>query len=338
MAVTARRVVARLFAVAAGIACAVTLVSMIRSNQWWVRILDFPRVAEMLAIALIAVGCAVVLRRWRWPVLAALALAALWQGWRIYPYVPFAPVESTAIGRGRPIASTDCFRVLGLNVLQSNQRHAAVARLIARERPDVLLLMETDPGWARTLAPILRGYPHRLLRPLDNTYGMILASRLPVAAATMVDITDHRTPTVYARLATRSGRRFDYIGLHPRPPRPGQDTRRRDAKIMAAAHAFREPGVPVLAMGDFNDVAWSRTTQGFKHAGGFVDPRVGRGSYPTFPSAFIALGWPLDQLFLTPDLVSRSLRIGEDVGSDHRPLIADLCLAAPPRAAPAAAT
>lgn len=321
---TIRVVLAWSFGILAALACSVTLLSMVRSNQWWIRVLDFPRLLELLAIGFTALGCLLFLRRWRWPVLAALALAAVWQAWRLWPYMPVAPAE-TALAR-HDADPRSCFTVLGLNVLQSNRDYAATIAMIERERPDVLLLMETDVRWATALAPVLSRYPHRLLRPIDNTYGMIFATRLPVKEARMVAIFDRDTPTLYAQLETRAGRAFAYVGLHPRPPRPDQDTAVRDAKIERAALAIAHSPLPAVAMGDFNDVAWSHTTQLFKRVGGFMDPRAGRGSFATFPAGHVALGWPLDQLFVTPEFAVRRLDVLENVGSDHRPLAAALCL------------
>lgn len=308
------------------VAVTLTLISLLATDIWWIQLLDFPRFLSMIAIASIALGCIIFVRRGRGTLIAMLAGAIALQGWRIYPYFVFAPTEVTQQRAAANARSASCFTLLGLNVYQYNRDYAATLRLIEREKPDILLLMETDANWVTALAPILHTYPHRLLRPLDNTYGLVFASRLPVRWAGTKNITDQNTPTVYAQLATRDGQRFDYIGLHPRPPKPGQDTTLRDRKIARAARAVSDHGVPVLAMGDFNDVPWSRTTQTFKRTGGFRDPRVGRGSYPTFPAKFVALGWPLDQLFFTPQFTFQSLRVLDNVGSDHRPLVAALCL------------
>ena len=168
------------------------------------------------------------------------------------------------------------------------------------------------------------------MRPLGNTYGMVFATNLPLLSAETQNITDQDTPTLYARLATRDGKPFDYIGLHPRPPVPGQDTDLRDRKIEHAALLVGDSQVPKIAMGDFNDVAWSRTTQLFKQVGGFLDPRIGRGSYPSFPAKYASFGWPLDQIFLSSGFTFRDLQILENVGSDHRPLAATICLSGNP--------
>lgn len=322
-----RKAGAWIFGALAAAACAITLISTLRSNQGWIRVLDFPRLLELITIAAVAVGCAIFLGRWRLPALAALLLAAGWQVWRIFPYIAIAKAEVMRADEVGGMDPRSCFSVFGLNVLQSNRDYAATIAAIDREQPDVLLLMETDEGWERSLAPVLARYPYRLLRPIDNTYGMLFATRLHVRSARMVDITDRDTPTVYAVLATPNGQTFGYVGLHPRPPLPGQNTDRRDAKIEGAALAIdRVRQLPAMAMGDFNDVAWSRTTQLFKNVSGFLDPRIGRGSYPTFPARYAAVGWPLDQLFVSPGFTYRSLRVLENVGSDHRPLAAALCL------------
>jgi endonuclease/exonuclease/phosphatase (EEP) superfamily protein YafD len=300
---------------------------LIEADSWWIRLFDYTRLHSLFLIALVAMGCLVCIRRRRAALLVMLGVAAAVQCWRIYPYFGFAPTEMAMAAATSP--GTSCLTVLGLNVLQRNHDHEPTLRLIERVKPDILFLMETDAGWAAALAPALKSYPHRLLRPLDNTYGLIFASRLPVKWALTKDTTEQNTPTVYGRLATRDGKEFNFIGLHPRPPLPGQNTTLRDRKIGLAAKTVDSEGLPVLAMGDFNDVPWSRTTQTFKLTGGFRDPRIGRGNYATFPSDYVAVGWPLDQLFLTPEFTFRSLRIGASVGSDHRPLVAQVCLAPP---------
>ncbi|SFP60086.1 endonuclease/exonuclease/phosphatase family protein [Sphingomonas rubra] len=325
---TVRVIVGRLFATVACVLAVATLVSLIPSNSWWIRALDFPRLLILVAIGVTAIGVAVtMIGRWAWIVIAVLAFAAGLQAWRIYPYYWFAPVEVARADRVAPDDRASCFSVLGLNVYQHNRDYTPTRRLIDRMKPDILLLMETDQRWVSALAPSLVRYRTRVVRPLGNTYGLVFATNLPVRSAGTRNITDRDTPTLYARLSARDGRPFDYVGLHPRPPLPGQDTDLRDRKIEHAALAVADHDVPRMAMGDFNDVAWSRTTQLFKQVGGFLDPRIGRGSFPSFPADYVSLGWPLDQLFLSPGFTFRDLRILPDVHSDHRPLAATVCLA-----------
>lgn len=312
--------------VVAGLLILVTGLSIIESNEWWIRIWDFPR-AQILGGLIVAGGLSLWLDRhaWRWLAFGC-ALASAWQLYRIFPYTPLAPTE-LAFADDVSIRDGQCFSVLSLNVLQTNRDYGRTARLIDRVRPDILLLMETDTKWAQALAPQLQRYPHRIDRPLSNTYGIMFATRLPMQSGRVQTIAQADTPSIDAVLS--AGTPFRFIALHPRPPVPGQDTHARDAEIAIAARRAARTRIPVLAMGDFNDVAWSHTSRLFKRVGGYLDARIGRGTYATFPADFPLLGWPLDHLFVTPEFRVRTLDVLENVGSDHLPIHARVCLTGP---------
>lgn len=223
--------------------------------------------------------------------------------------------------------SASCFSALSLNVYQDNLDYARTERLIARENPDLLILLETDDRWAQALKRRLDDYPAVAARVLNNTYGMIVATRLKARRMSVQVLTEPGTPSVFAFLETREGTPFKFVALHPRPPNPANDTEERDAEIAIAARlAARTPGA-TLAIGDFNDVAWSHTSQLFKRIGGYLDPRVGRAPYATFPAGWPLLRWPLDHVFISPEFVVRSVRVLGDVGSDHLPIATNVCLA-----------
>lgn len=302
-----------------------TLLSTTDLNQWWIRIWDFPRVQILIAMVLAAIALWFLDRRWApWFPLILAGLSA-WQLYRVFPFTPFA---STQVAQTRPgeAHGDGCFTVLSLNVLQTNREYQRTADLIRRIDPDILMLMETDQAWADAMAPIMANYSNRIDRPLNNTYGIMLATRLPMNDATIQDLAQKDTPSVFATLMAGK-REFGVIGLHPRPPAPGQDTEERDAEIVVAAKRSRDLDMPVLALGDFNDVAWSDTTSLFMDIGSFLDPRIGRGTYATFPADKTWLGWPLDHLFVTEEFLLQKMSVGQSVGSDHRPVIAKLCLA-----------
>ncbi|MEG3168108.1 endonuclease/exonuclease/phosphatase family protein [Sphingomonas sp. LB3N6] len=317
------RIVIILIRVLASLLVAVTGLSLFESNEWWIRIWDFPRVQILAGLALTG-GLLLWLDRrvGRWTALLC-AVAAGWQLYRIFPYTPLARTE-LAFADDASVAKDKCFSVLSLNVLESNRDYRRTAQLIDRLHPDILLLMETDQRWADALATQLGRYPNRLERPISNTYGMIFATRLPMRDGRIETIAQKNTPSIHVELT--AGDSFRLIALHPRPPVPGQDTEARDAEIAIAAGRAARMKLPVLAIGDFNDVAWSHTSQLFKRVGGYLDARIGRGTFPTFPARTPLLGWPLDHMFVTPEFKVRNLEVTDDVGSDHLPIHSRVCL------------
>lgn len=309
--------------VLAALAATGTTLSLLTSYRWYIRMWDFPRVALILVAALALIMAIPVLTGLaRTVVVVAMVLVIGWQGFRIYPYTPLAKTEvAKAV-----INKENCLSAFSFNVLQTNRDYDRTIKLIDREDPDIVLLLETDEGWETALKPVIDRYPHRQSAPLGNLYGLIFLSRLPVEDAEITWLIDTETPSVFATISTNAGAKFRFIGLHPRPPAPGENTEKRDAEIAIAARHAKLTDLPVLAMGDFNDVAWSRTSQMFKRIGGYLDPRVGRGLYATFPANLPGLRWPLDHLFMSPDFTLVKMDVLENVGSDHLPVSATVCI------------
>ena len=323
-----RKIAFGLLVIATVFLALVTIASFTNFNDWWIRLWDYPRLAIFTIAGLLFLVSGFTLRgKRRWVIAGTLLAVTLWQGYRIHRYTVIAKPEVQFIEAGAQVPTDQCFSVLSLNVLQHNRQYGRTLDLIRRYDPDMVLLLETDQGWVDALKPVSTRYPHVRNVPIDNTYGLVFMTRLPTDELTVHRLIENDIPSIFARLRTPAGRRFGYIGLHPRPPQVGTDTQERDAEIAVGARIAAKAGLPVLAMGDFNDVAWSDTSELFKRVGTYLDPRIGRGFYATFPASLPAFRWPLDQIYFTEEFSIDRLEVLGEVGSDHLPIIAQMCLA-----------
>lgn len=299
-----------------------TFLPMWSTNNWWVRILDFPRLQFAAAGAVVLLLAVSLLSGPVRVVIAVLMVAACgYQIWRVFPYTVFAPTEMTLAADG-----PHAVKVLAANVLMENERHDLLRGVIEDFDPDVLLLMETDQTWIDALEPVLEGYATVIREPKDDHYGMVFATRLAAEDARIVRLTTRDTPAVFAQLSGPGGTAFRFVGLHPRPPVPGTSTEERDAQIRYAARFAAKSGMPLIAVGDFNDVAWSDTSQMFKHVGRYLDPRIGRGIYSSFNAEKFYLRFPIDQFYVTEDVAVVSIQRQPYIGSDHFPMAATIRL------------
>ena len=297
-----------------------------------VRVGDFPRQQYLaLALALIAAAPFFADRTAIWlGLLALLAAVAFVQAVLIVEFTPFARKQSTGFDPTRH--DGDALRLVAANVKMSNRQRQAMLAELERAEPDILVLMEVDDGWAAALSPLTGLYPHVVSRPQNNSYGMIVASRLELADIALQCLLTKDVPSVVATVRTKAGRRFRLYALHPEPPVPHRGTTGRDGETALVALRVREETLPVIVTGDLNDVAWSTTTRRFRRVSRLLDPRIGRSVFSTFDARIPLLRWPLDHLFHSAEFRLAGMRRLAPCGSDHFPVAFDLVLCSEPDA------
>ncbi|QFT77136.1 endonuclease/exonuclease/phosphatase family protein [Erythrobacter sp. THAF29] len=304
----------------------VTLVSLIPTNFWLVRAYDLVREpVTYLAVILLVIGLFVGAGYRGW-ISALFGFTALINTVCIWPYSTFAATELEFVDG---TSDERCFTAMSANVLMDNPDYAAMIAQIEQVNPDVLLLTETNAKWIEEMKPVTSQYPYVREHPQEDTFGKVFASRIAVIDTDVVERPGEDTPTIYAYLRAADQSIIRFIGLHPRAPLPGQDTEQRDRSILRAADRPDWRITGAIAMGDFNDVPWSETTEAFRRKGDWRDPRVGRGTYPTFPSKLLPLGWPLDQIMVTGEVEIASFEVLPDNGSDHRAIWGRFCVPGP---------
>jgi endonuclease/exonuclease/phosphatase (EEP) superfamily protein YafD len=169
-------------------------------------------------------------------------------------------------------------------------------------------------------------YPYQVKYPLENTYGMILHSRFPLVEPSVQFLVEPMVPSIHSRIQLPGGHVFRFIGLHPQPPGPlgSDETTERDAELIITGKFSKKSKLPVMVLGDLNDVAWSRTSRLFQKISGLLDPRVGRGMYNTFHADYFLIRFPLDHIFHSAHFKLVDMRRLSHIGSDHFPFYAAL--------------
>ncbi len=305
-----------------------TILPLWPTSRWWVRLCDFPR----FQIVLFAAAVSILFPVLNWPLaepeiafIFLIFAALLWQLSYVWRYLPLAPVE-VQNSSAKP-DSPERLSLLTTNVLQISRDSCALLEIVTRANPDLVLAVETDEWWCARLGEgLAAGYPHKLLYPLSNGYGMALFSRLELAEPCIRFLADDAIPSIKARIRLRSAALIDFYGLHPQPPAPQQDSTHRDAELILVGKEIARNKRPAIVLGDLNDVAWSPTTSRFKQVAGLVDPRRGRGFLNTYPARLPGLRYPLDYVFHTPHFAVCEMRILARFKSDHLPLVVALVL------------
>ena len=285
------------------------------SNHWMVKMWDFVRVqSAVVQIVLLLILLYQIDSTFRLVLFILLFISWIYQLVLIIPFTAVYPKQQ--LGQPQP------YKRLGLiaaNVYQDNVRYNDLIELVKSKKPDILLTMETNHRWEEALQPLEIAYLHKVKVPLDNFYGMHLYSKRPILQSQVKFLVNDDIPSIYAKIDLGDNYTINLICLHPEPPSPTErDTsRNRDEELMLAGKWVRELTGPTIVCGDLNDVAWSRTTTLFKKMAGLIDPRIGRGFYPTFHAEYFFMRFPLDHFFYTKDLVLGEMSRLPYFGSDH---------------------
>lgn len=302
-----------------------SVVPLVRQDRWWIRIFDFPR-AQVAGAGVVMILAWVPFWDRADPVESAtlflLAVAVVYQGYRMYPYTPMTHHQVRKASSPRRDMSV---RLLISNVLVTNRDKRLLAE-IERTDPDLILCVECDEWWERQLRPLERSHPFTVREVRDDAYGMLFLSRFEPREMEIRHIRRAHIPSVHARIELPSGVEFAFHGLHPDPPYPryADDTTQRDAEVLLVGQDIRRRGGPTIVAGDLNDVAWSHTTHLFQKISGMLDPRIGRRPMCTFPVGFPPIAFPLDHVFVSSHFKLVSFERMPSIGSDHYPVFIDV--------------
>jgi len=294
------------------------IISMIHKSYWVFRILEYPRLQKLVIITAIIVAWLFFGpfdNRFHSACFIGLCLCAAYLAYKISPYTFLNGKE---IKRVKP-ESAETISIFAANVYQENRQYEKILSQVKETDPDIVFLLETDEHWAKAMAGLKRSYPHHLLQPLNNTYGLLFFTRLKLVKGAVVYLVKDDIPSIDVIVELDSGQQVQLYGLHPEPPVPGENlySTAKDKELMTIALKVRDCDLPCIVFGDLNDVAWSATTTLFRKTSELLDPRRGRGFYSTFSAKSWLVRFPLDYIFCSDCFGLVRMRRMPKNGSDH---------------------
>lgn len=306
--------------------------------HWFIRGWDFPRVQIVLIAVVAAIAfVAVNMVNSRAPAISCISISILataiagWHLFRIIPYTILSKTQATTwdvVQEDEESASQRRFRLLVTNVEMENDRFEQWSKVVRDTDVDMVIAAEIDDRWKPTLEELKSIFPHQIIYPQDNWYGLAMLSRLPIRESEIRFRIQDDIPSIDAMVELPSGDEIRVIGVHPRPPEPirDNDATARDAELVIWGKELAEDDRPIVIGGDLNDVAWSPSTRLFLRLSQLLDPRRGRGFFNSFHADHVWMRFPLDHVFHSTHFGVRDLQRLGHVGSDHFPILIDLQL------------
>ncbi|MCX5515554.1 hypothetical protein C3941_07115 [Kaistia algarum] len=231
------------------------------------------------------------------------------------------------------------FRVLSTNIMGGdNADTEGYRRLVEAVTPDVVVAQEVVPEWRQTLKG-LAGYPYFAGPEFrDGESSVMVASRYPIRASRLYwrdhpqqDAALGAIPLRVEILRPGAQRPLIVYAIHPPTPRSYVAWKARNVYLdEIAAHVADDlKGSDVIVVGDWNTPYWSPFFSKMLAKAGL---RASEGAWPAPTRIFREfgapdfLGSPIDHVEVSPSIGVVGLKIGDEFGSDHLPVIADLAV------------
>lgn len=237
-------------------------------------------------------------------------------------------------------------RVTSFNLQITGQDTVAVGPLLDAEQPDLAFFMEVTPEWDRVLRGLAaaRGLMYRSA-PDPGFYGSAFMSRLPDVEVVFVphgndsrrphptlhagdyDIQTAGAPELRARVR-HAGETFVMGGAHlsfPLMPKThGLALGQADQISAWVMDRMTDPTLAgVLLVGDFNSTPFSAILRRLHATAGLTTAvSLWPGTWP----ASLPVGIAIDHVFVAGRLRVEQIAVGDNLGSDHRPISARIAI------------
>jgi len=270
-------------------------------------------------VSLVLLALGIVARR---PLLAVLCLATLAvNGAPLLPYI-----EGGAVTQ---MAGTSNLRLLALNMHGAATNRQAFSQLIAAQHPDLVMLTEMPGDMDRIVreTPALPAY--RVGEPPPSPWAVTLFSRWPVTRWSVDRGADGTARVLSADICDTPLWRgcLRVVALHAPRPFGNRARRQKEQLEIAADAAASAPDRRSVVAGDLNTTPWAPEFSALRARGNLVDSALFHGGLSaTWLSRLPFVGLLIDHVLVSPEIGVLANKVGDDVGSDHLPVIVDLAV------------
>lgn len=215
---------------------------------------------------------------------------------------------------------TRLIRLMTFNMEHTNTRKHDICAFIADADPDIVLIQEIDAAGAAELARGLEpSYVHMSHVGQSRKVGLALFSRLPCVDSGTVERNEHKPGVVSAHVRQQAAN-YDVMNVYLADPFHPMEQARQIDWLIGHIRAWDRP---LIIAGDFNLTPFSAKLTKFALATGLKRHGTLLASWPAdkFHPMFL-----IDNVFASPEFGSANVSVGPFLGSDHRPIIADITI------------
>ncbi|MBW2961169.1 endonuclease/exonuclease/phosphatase family protein [Mesonia aestuariivivens] len=245
----------------------------------------------------------------KWLASFVLLLSICWNSYYILPYYLKHKDEN--------IVSEHNLKINSINLLSSNDQVRLVETYLAKENPDVIVLLEFTPKWQSLLKKTIQDYAYSHFVPRNDNFGIAILSKKQLKAKTAYFKLNEK-PSIVSELKFAK-KTLTLIATHPAAPVDKNAFELRNLQMNYLIENRSNYSDHLIIIGDFNNSSFSNHFQKLLKKD-LRDSRLGFGILPTWPANFSLLQTTLDHCLVSKNIQVIERKVGENIGSDHLPI------------------
>lgn len=287
-----------------------TIIPTLSPNIWLIDLMSHFRVQYLAVLVLILIF--VILLGFKKNIIHIVILSFLfiWNATYIVPL--YFPDEIQNNNTGQEL------KILSINLLSSNTNSTEVLKLIEEKNPDIIVLMEVTPIWAKQLDKVAGAYQFREIESRNDNFGIALFSKIKMRSSIQY-FENSLKPSIKANLIFGDAP-LSILATHPVPPIGSEMFNSRNSQLLDIARKRDNYSKNFILIGDLNTSSFSSHFKDLLINANLVDSRNGFGISTTWPADFYPLRTTLDHCLISGELKIIERETGINIGSDHLPI------------------
>jgi len=214
-------------------------------------------------------------------------------------------------------------KIVCINLLSSNDDSEKVIQFIDAKLPDIVVLQEYTNRWQNQLEPKLSEYQCRLTVPRDDNFGIAVFSKIHLSGLEQKQIGNAGLPSVTGNFKV-DNTDITLIASHPLPPVGSHFFDQRNLQLEQLGRLVAGAKNEVVLVGDLNISSFSTHFKQLISNSGLSDSRKGFGLLTTWPTWFGLAQTTLDHCLISNDIGVKAREVGDNIGSDHLPILVEI--------------
>ena len=216
------------------------------------------------------------------------------------------------------------FKIISINIFSGNDDYSYLKDFLNKEKADVIVLQELTPAWEKHVEFIRKEYPYYKEEVRTNNFGIAIYSKKPFTKVSTKNYIDAMHPSILADFVV-DGKPVTVLATHPVPPLPNQarfERRNKQYELMKQEiDALTTQNIVLI--GDLNSTIYSPNFK-LVESDKMKDARSGFGLNNSWNAMIPILRTNIDQCWVSKPIKVTNFYRGEDIKSDHFPIIIEL--------------